>query len=61
MMLNFNLTNLNLPEIYLVHINHFFTPQMKYVIWEMFILGNGIRGTVHWGNVLVKNCLFGEL
>ena len=50
-----NKFTLNLPYIYLVHINHL-TPEMKYVI-----RGNVIRGTVRRGNVRSENFPFGEL
>ena len=56
----------NIPSIYLIHLNHFFIPEIKHVIWEnvrsgkcpfgeLPVRGTVLRGTVGRGNV------FGEL
>ena len=47
--------SLNLPWIYIVHINNFFTPDIKYVIRGIFCWGN-----CPWGTILQEN-VFGEL
>ena len=44
-------SNLNLHWIYLVHINHFYTPEIKHVI----------RGNVCFGKCLFGEISFGEL
>ena len=46
---------LNLLILYLSSY-HFFTLEMKYMIW-----GNVIRGTACWGNVHLGYCPFGQL
>ena len=51
-----NKFTLNLPYIYLVHINHFLTPEMKYVI-----RGNVRSGKCYSGNCPSGKCPFGEL
>ena len=49
-------SNLNLPWIYLVHINHFYTPEIKHVI-----RGNVCSGKYHLGNCPLGKCPLWEL
>ena len=50
---------LNLPYIYLVHINHFFTPEIKYVIQGNVRPGKNHSGDCSLGNCRSGNCLRG--
>ena len=52
---------LNLRYIYLIHINHSFTPKIKHVIRRNVCFGKCQFGDVPFGELSLGKCPFGEL